>query len=100
MANPPNVWGDAVVLRSPRRRVVDPLAVDLQPLAHLPQTLLKYGRDHAVRCGTDVHQQVSTAGHRLRQRLTHKQFIMLLLVVFFFFVPAFCPTEQELLCLY
>lgn len=83
---PPNVGGDAVVLRSPRRRVVDGLAVDLQPLAHLPQTLLKDGRDHAVRRGTDVHQQVSTAGHRLDQRLTHthKQVNVLLLVVFFF----------------
>lgn len=69
--NPPDVGSDGVVLRPPRRRVVDGVPVHLQPLTHLPQTLLEDGRDPAVVCRTDVHQHVSSAGHGLHQGLKH-----------------------------
>ena len=69
--NPPDVGSDGVVLRPPRCRVVDGLPVHLQPLTHLPQTLLEDGRDPAVVCRTDVHQHVSSTGHGLHQGLKH-----------------------------
>lgn len=66
----PQVRRDAVVLCSPRRGVVDGLAVHLQPLTHLPQALLKDRSDSAVVRGPDVHEEVPSTGHGLHQSLT------------------------------
>lgn len=56
----PHAGSDCVFLSPPCGCVVDGLAVDLQPLTHLPQTLLEDGSDPSVGRWTDVHQQVST----------------------------------------
>lgn len=68
----PHAGSDCVFLSPPCGCVVDGLAVDLQPLTHLPQTLLEDGSDPSVGRWTDVHQQVSTTWHSLHQRLTPK----------------------------
>lgn len=68
----PHAGSDWVFLSPPCRRVVDGLAVDLQPLTHLPQTLLEDGSDPSIGRRTDVHQQVSATRHSLHQRLTHR----------------------------
>lgn len=70
--SPPDFGSDGVLLNPPCCRVVDGLPVDLQPLTHLPQALLKDGRDPSVVRRPDVHQQVSPAGHCLHQRLKRR----------------------------
>ena len=60
-ARSPDVLGERVVLVDPRSRPVDRLAVDGQPLAHLPQSLLEHRHDPAVVGRPDVHEQVAAA---------------------------------------
>ena len=48
---------------------VDGLSVDLEPVAHLHQSLLLQHRNRAVRARRDVQVQVAAFGHRFHQQM-------------------------------
>lgn len=61
----PEGRGDGVILSPPCSAVVDGLPIDLQPLAHLSQTLLKDGGNASIMGGSHIHQQIPATRYSL-----------------------------------
>ena len=67
LAGVPNIPRESVILTPPRSAGVNGLAVDLQPLPEVCQSLLEDWRDDAVTVRANIEEHVASTAHRRHQ---------------------------------